>query len=87
MEKQARAKVVEIVLSNIIRDSFTGKRYETGNYCVVELDVPNKLQVTMINGSAQNIPECDRVVGTEGTVHWAVVGNYHGWVWFSDKQP
>jgi hypothetical protein len=37
--------------------------------------------VDMMNGSVQNVPVDQRVIGRVGSVRWDQYGSYNGWLW------
>lgn len=48
--------------------------------------IPENLRtMIMVNGSWQNIPVEDRVIGLIGKLRWAQIGGYNGWVWAGRK--
>jgi hypothetical protein len=63
------ATVVKVVPSKIEVEAFSGKRFEVGNYVVVQENDSKRLH-TFINGSMNQIPIGLRTVGTEGFITW-----------------
>lgn len=86
---QVKAKIVAVYPSERVRGTgFESHRwFETGNYCIVEVlddGWGNKGNTyNMHNGSVQNIPEEDRIVGKVGYMEWVQYGGYCGPVWRS----
>ena len=63
------AVVVKVVPSKVERDSFDGKRYETGNFVLVQ-EIASGALHTLINGSLNGVKPEWRVVGTKGNIVW-----------------
>jgi hypothetical protein len=83
INEKVSAKITAVVPSKIEMDRFDGKRYENGNYCVVEPDPAAGWQsdYNFPNNSLVAIPVCDRVVGTKGFLVWRKFGSYTGPIW------
>jgi hypothetical protein len=63
------AIVVKVVPSKIETDHFNGKRYEVGNYVIVQ-EVESRQLHTLINGSMNQVPIQLRKVDTVGYITW-----------------
>ena len=70
------ATVVKVLPSKIDTDPFNGKRYETGNYVLVQ-EIASGTLHTFINGSMNQVKPELRVVGTKGNIVWHSSASYN----------
>ena len=63
------AIVVKVVPSKIEVDSFSGKRFEVGDYVIVQ-EVTSRQLHTFINGSMNQVPLELRQVDQQGFIVW-----------------
>lgn len=82
MNKTHKAEVIEIVPPKVQIDSFTGQRYQIGNYVVVK-DETGQLH-NFINGSMNGIVNPE--VGMKGIVTYHSSSSYGLWFFTRDKK-
>jgi hypothetical protein len=70
------AIVVKVVPSKIEKDAFSGKRYEVGNYVLVQ-EIASGALHTFINGSINGVKPELRVVDTGGNITWQRSASYN----------
>lgn len=70
------AIVVKVVPSKVEVDSFSGKRYEVGNYVIVQ-EVASRQLHTFINGSMNQVPVELRRVNSVGFIVWHRSASYN----------
>jgi hypothetical protein len=72
----------QVVVVEPDRPGEFGNGYLPGYVTVKLLEGRNEGDiVNMVNGSVQNVPIEERVIGRVGTVRWDTYGLYHGWMW------
>lgn len=70
------AIVVKVVPSKIEVEHFSGKRFEVGNYVIVQ-EVTSRQFHTFINGSMNQVPVELRMVDTVGFITWHRSASYN----------
>ena len=70
------AIVVKVVPSKIEVEHFSGKRFEVGNYVIVQ-EVTSRQLHTFINGSMNQVPIELRKVDTVGFIVWHRSASYN----------
>lgn len=82
MAKDGDIIACQVVALEPDRPTEFGRGYYAGTVTVKLLEGKHERDhVIMVNGSVQNVPLEDRVIGRVGEVYWGQYGSYNGWLW------